>query len=138
MTVLAVDSLRIDMVPARSAGAVQPLKRAAKPARAGALCPDRTRDYLRALYPANTCKNVASDLKVSPKTVENWLAGGAPGVTGVVRLICVYGTDFILACFIPPPEWIDVARRAQDIDVLLAQVRRLNDSVASLQSRGQA
>lgn len=134
MTVLTVDGLNLDMHCARSAGAVMPLKRAAKPARPGSLCPERTRAYLRALYPANTCKSVARDLNVSQKTVENWINGGAPGVSGVVRLVCVYGTDFILACFIPPPTWIDVAKRAEDIEAVLASVRQLNDRVALLQT----
>lgn len=134
MTVLAVDGQLIDMPCARSAGAVLPLKRAAKPARPGSLCPERTRAYLRNLHPANTCKNVARDLDISEKTVENWINGGAPGVSGVVRLVCVYGTDFILACFIPPPTWIDVAKRAEDIEAVLASVRALNDRVALLQN----
>jgi hypothetical protein len=57
--------------------------------------PANLRDFMRALYPRDTAKLVAGDLKVPPRTVENWLEMKAtPNAVRLFQMIALWGAGF--------------------------------------------
>lgn len=52
-------------------------------------------NFLFALYPTNTRKQVANDLNASPDTVRRWLdQTQAPSATWITQLLIVYGPTY--------------------------------------------
>jgi len=66
--------------------------------------------FLRDKFPRDTIKSVASALKTSPRTVENWLAGTAcPGFVACGAMVALWGTEFLCAVMDSPPGWASEA-----------------------------
>jgi hypothetical protein len=87
--------------------------------------------YLRALYPRDTAPNVAADLGVSTRTVENWLAGTTtPRLAHFLRMVGAYGPSVIAAAYPAAPRWLDDAVRAERIRATEAEIKRLEAQLA--------
>ncbi len=77
--------------------------------------------FLRGRFPRDTAKKVSLALSVpgvldiSPRTVENWLAGHAsPGFRAVGRMIEVWEADFLHAVMARPARWARDAKAARE------------------------
>lgn len=87
----------------------------------------RLAQFLRGRYPVGTAPAVASDLDVSPRTVEGWLSScpSTPRANHIVRGILVYGPEFLSVLMPEPPGWLSKAARAQKREQLLSEIEDL-------------
>lgn len=89
--------------------------------------------FLRGIYPEKTAANVCADTAISPKTVENWLAGvAAPRSIHFVRLFLAYGPEFLRAAAGTPPAWLDEACQTREREQLARQIAALQAREAAL------
>ena len=97
---------------------------------------ERTRAYLRELYPSKTAEQVSSDTQglVGVETVRKWLQGKAtPSGAAVVVLSAVYGPAFLVAVMDGPTDWMTEAGRTQaraNLDAGIAELEALRKEIA--------
>jgi hypothetical protein len=90
---------------------------------------ERVCTFLREIHPAKTADNTAADTGISSPTVRKWLEGKAsPSGAGVVRLVAVYGPEFLCAVMDAPPAWLTEAGRD-------ASRARLEEKIAALRTQ---
>src|SRR3546814_8357872 len=52
--------------------------------------------FLRKLYPYDTAANVAADIEISDRTVDNWISlSSEPRASALLRLTAAYGPDVL-------------------------------------------
>jgi len=88
--------------------------------------------FLRSLYPHDTAINIAGDIGVSERTIDNWLAGlSAPRLCHFLRLVDAYGPTVLAAAYPSAPGWLDEAVRADER-------QRLSEQAAEIAARLEA
>lgn len=98
--------------------------------------PGRFSDFLRNRHLQNTSKSVAAEIGASPRTVESWLAGAStPSALWLVRMIAVYGPEFLASIMTAPPAWLDGARMAQDRAEIARELEALAQRQRALEAR---
>lgn len=82
--------------------------------------------FLRKLYPYDTAANVAADINVSDRTVDNWMGlSSEPRASALLRLTAVYGPDVLAAAYHQAPPWLDAAGRAVRMAQLESELAEL-------------
>lgn len=77
--------------------------------------------FLRALYPYDTAANIAADIKISDRTVDNWLdETSEPRSSVMLKMVAKYGPEALAAAYHEAPPWLDAAGRA----VRMAELER--------------
>ena len=83
--------------------------------------------FLRSLYPYDTAANVAADINISDRTVDNWMAlTSEPRASALLRLTAAYGPGVLAAAYHEAPPWLDDAKRSvrmAELEAELAQLR---------------
>lgn len=83
--------------------------------------------FLRKLYPYDTAANVAADIEISDRTVDNWISlTSEPRASALLRLTAAYGPDVLASAYRDAPPWLDAAGRAvrmAELEAELAQLR---------------
>ena len=98
----------------------------------GGFDPARLRDFLRRRFPHDTAKEAGAALKISPRTIENWLnSRSRPDFEACGKLIGTFGAGFVAAVMVRPPDWaVDAQAREEFADLerrreaLLAQLQQ--------------
>ena len=86
--------------------------------------------FLRKLYPYDTAANVAADIEISDRTVDNWISlSSEPRASALLRLTAAYGPDVLASASRDAPPWLDAASR----EVRMAQ---LEQELADLRGSG--
>lgn len=99
----------------------------------------RFSEWLRSRWPTATAKSAAHDIGANPRTIENWLSGvSTPSAPWILRLIALYGPDFLAAVMTDPPAWLDEAQIAQERASLQRDMIRLAAKQRELEARGGA
>lgn len=82
--------------------------------------------FLRNLYPYDTAANVAADIDISDRTVDNWIAlTSEPRASALLKLTAAYGPGVLAAAFHDAPPWLDDAKRAVRMSQLEAELAAL-------------
>jgi hypothetical protein len=82
--------------------------------------------YLRKLYPYDTAANIAADLKISDRTVDNWLSETSePRSAVLLQMAGRYGLAVLAASYHKAPPWLDPAARAVRMAELEAELAAL-------------
>lgn len=87
--------------------------------RSSTILGERVVDFLRAMHPVKTVENVSADTSIGTHTVAKWMErASVPGGIAIMRLIAVYGPEFLIAAFPNVPPWLRDASRAYQLDRL--------------------
>lgn len=98
-------------------------------------CPEKAVEFIRALYPAKTAENVASDTGISAETVKKWLDGTVrPSWDGLSCLIFAYGFPFLVAVFPRRPLWLSDAYQRAQLAELEAEQARIQSKISALRA----
>ena len=89
--------------------------------------------FLRSRYGRSTCAQVARDVGVSPRTVENWMSRNTtPSADHLVPMIIFYGPEFLEASSTAPPDWVSQATMRWTKEQINAEIARLERERANL------
>ena len=90
-------------------------------------------NFLRALYPRDTAKNVARDIGVQVGTIEKMLERQSNPSWGLgIAMMLHYGPDFIAAVSPHAPAWLSRAVRAERLARMEARAEALAREIRSL------
>jgi hypothetical protein len=90
---------------------------------------DRIVGFLRREYPFATAENVSADTGVAIATVQKWIErDSAPSCSSFLRLVSVYGPEFLAAVCPDRLGWLDAAARAE-------HDRKVRAEIAALEQR---
>ncbi|WP_367622874.1 hypothetical protein [Labrys neptuniae] len=93
---------------------------------------DRVTAHLRKIYPNKPSEHVAAATDLPVDTVRKWFARqNTPNGPAIVRLVFVYGIEFLCAIMDEPPHWLSRAADAEELATLDAEF-------AALQKRREA
>ena len=82
--------------------------------------------FLRRIAPIKTAECISDDTGVNIETVRKMLLReSAPSYDFFMRLIMVYGPDFLCAVLPKPPDWLN----AKKIDADFDRLKRLSDEL---------
>jgi hypothetical protein len=85
--------------------------------------------FLRSLYPRDTAANVADDVEISDRTVDNYLnLTATPRGPVFARFIKRYGPAFLRAVMPNAPAWLDDATAAEEL-------RQAEENLARVKAR---
>ena len=88
--------------------------------------------FIERLYPVKTGDNFKAATGISADTFRKWRDGvSAPGWRHSLRMILVFGPEFLAATLDNPPAWLDAASRQEMAARLQSEIaereRRLAD-----------
>ncbi len=82
--------------------------------------------FLRRVAPIKTAECISDDTGESVETVRKMLSReSAPSFGFTIRLIQVYGPDFLCAVLPKPPDWL----KAKKVDADFDRLKRLSDEL---------
>lgn len=85
--------------------------------------PERIAAFLRQRHPVKTAECVAAETGFSRETVNSWLNRlSAPKAQAMLKLVALYGPEFLCAAMHSPPEWLNAAARAERSRALDAEI----------------
>ncbi|MGJ4855551.1 hypothetical protein ACN6KF_001497 [Labrys sp. La1] len=87
---------------------------------------DRVTAHLRKIYPNKPAEHVAAATDLPVDTVRKWFARqNTPNGPAIVRLVFVYGIDFLCSIMDEPPRWLDRAAQAEEKAAIDADLEAL-------------